>query len=295
MLFRPTPGPTCVEGPTGSGKSYVVIEMILPLMRLGIPTFSNFPIRDHKSGYKSKKFDPSKRTLLMDCIVVLDEAWGLGLAAQDYRKIDPDDEEFFRYSRQNGVILIVISQSGSVKVVRDCCDTFIRCSCIHLPAQHKKRSDGSLELETGYPLIFMRTFRKKYDSAQTFLEEKSLFNPYVGSCYDHRTFRNKTRINYDDFEDWDTSMLKPHVALVKLAVIRFLDFNDFLSKNPKLYFSYVSFLIGILFYCFYIDFYYAAWGWIFFTFMFSMYLFYASFKFLVSKKRAKLKKAVSRG
>ncbi|AKB36977.1 hypothetical protein MSSAC_2387 [Methanosarcina siciliae C2J] len=260
MFYRVIPGTYCIQGPVRSGKTKVAVELTNHLLAMGVPTFSNFPLWDPKTGHVAYKYVPEKRHLLQDCVVLLDEAWGLGLKADDYRKIDPLDEEFFRKAGQNGVIIMVISQTAALKVIRECANMFIDCKCLHLPVTGmKKGKDGKPQLKGGYPLYFVHRFRQRYESKTILFTKKGFFNRYIGSCYNHLAWRNTEKLNYDDFEKWEPQNFKPFIPLrvhiwvwsysilyVGLWFYTFGFFKDYKKWDKSLILAVIVVWIGII-------------------------------------------------
>ncbi|HIH94142.1 TPA: hypothetical protein HA338_08880 [Methanosarcina acetivorans] len=185
------PGIYCVHGPPGSGKTSWAVEKVLPVLRSGkIPVFSNFLIIDPDTGHRSLQWKDEYKETLVDAWIIKDEAWS-DIDSTDWMNFTKADNSFFRLSRQNGLVIIIISQTGVVKTVREISNMFVECHCWHLGK---------------FPLLFRRRFRRKFEDRKHEFQNKSLFNRKVGAAYNHRAFRIKRPVNPMTFEPWEGSL-----------------------------------------------------------------------------------------
>lgn len=220
------PGVYCVHGPLGSGKTLWAVEKALPVLRSGkIPVFSNFLIKDPASGNCSLKWKDEYKEILVDAWIIKDEAWS-DIDSDDWKAFSKIDNSFFRLARQNGLVIIIISQTAVVKTVREISNMFVECRCWHFG---------------GYPLLFRRRFRNKYEDKNYSFQTKNLFSSKIGSAYNHRAFRIQHPVNPVNFERWDGSILPEYVSFNDKLNLKITILLRYLYINLKWYYDFYTF------------------------------------------------------
>ncbi|WP_156157280.1 hypothetical protein [Methanosarcina siciliae] len=195
------------------------------MLRSGkIPVFSNFLIVDPDTGNRSLKWKDEYKETLVDAWIIKDEAWS-DIDSTDWKEFTKADNSFFRLSRQNGLVIIIISQTGVVKTVREISNMFVECHCWHFGK---------------FPLRFRRRFRRKYEDKKYEFQKKSFFNPKVGAAYNHRAFRIKRPVNPMTFEPWEGS-LPEYFSFNDKLKLKTTILLRYLYINLKWYYDFYTF------------------------------------------------------